>query len=312
MSKIKLRLGSWIVAMLICGSVAAVGAQEALAFVIEVEGKATVVRQGKESEVADTGSQLFAGDALEVAEGSAELIYLSGRSAKVEAGQTHRVEEGKEPSSALVGRVMETLGEIAGPQGAGSGPVVHGMARDLAGLNGALPANCLLTHGDFSFTWDPLEEVEEYEFTLETPEGEVLATKRVESTDLAATSLALQPGKRYVWQVMETGSFLPRNSGKSWIEITATEKQEKLRKSIEEIEKLFGGDNLTMLKAAVLYEAGYHYEAERLLVGLHKKRKLSKLEQQLLMGTYAMMERWDRLPAPKEKAEQPSEPPEGE
>ena len=45
--------------------------------------------------------------------------------------------------------------------------MVHGMARDLSQLEGALPANTLVSAPDFEFTWDAMEGAE-YQVVLES------------------------------------------------------------------------------------------------------------------------------------------------
>jgi len=289
-----LLLGAWT---------GAARAEEALAFVTEVKGAASIARAGGAREAAAMGSQLCAGDELSVTQGTAVLIYLSGRSVTVAKGQSHKVQKGEGRSSTLMGRVMDTLGEIAGPQGEAERPVVHGMARDLAGLTGALPANTVLSHPDFAFSWDWLEGVEEYEFTLESAKGEVLERRTVKGTQLPASELPLKPGKRYVWSVQETGTLLPRSSGKSWVKIATEAETAELRKTLQEIEKAYAGETRDLLQATNLYREGFYYEVERILVARQRQQPLSGIEGKMLMLSYVKMERWDRLPRPEEKAE---------
>ena len=278
-------------------------AEDALAFVTEVSGQADVARSNGGSEAAAVGSQLFDGDAVDVSDGAAVLIYLSGRSVQVEAGSRHVVQGGTAESSELMGRVMNTIAEIAGPQSEADRPVVHGMARDLAGLQGALPANTRISDPDFSFSWDALEDVEEYEITLEDTAGNVVATKAVMGTSMRARQLPLQAGKRLVWYVQESGSFLPRSSGRSWFEIAGKEESAALGKALADIDKVATGDARATLKAINLYNEGFYYESERMLKGAEAKRPLSELESKLLNLAYVKMERWDRLPEPPAAAE---------
>ena len=309
MSSKKTWLGVWIGILMGTVYLAAVGAEDGLAFVTEVKGTAHIVRAGGKEEKAAMGSQLFDGDALRVDKGKAALIYLSGRTATVAEGKTHKVQKEGGESSALMGRVMNTLGEIAGPQSEVDRPVVHGMARDMAGLSGALPTNTRLSRGDFSFSWDPLEGVEAYQFKLETAKGKVLVEQPVKGTSLPASGLDLKPGERYLWSVQETETFMMSSSDKGWVEVAKNKETKKLRQDLAEIEKLYSGDNQSLLKAALLFEKGFFYEAERLLVGLQKKRQLAEFEQRMLVLTYAKMERWERVP-PAEGGEEDKKAPE--
>lgn len=277
--------------------------EKALAFVTEVEGSARIVRVGGVTEAAAMGGQLFSGDAIEATEGMAVLIYLSGRSVSVSPGSKHQVMGEQTKPTALMGRVMDTLGEIAGPQSEAERPVVHGMARDLTGLNGALPANSRISTPVFDFGWDALEGAAGYEFTLETPEGTVLATRALTETGLAAGDLSLERGVRYVWSVKETGSFMPRSSGKSWVEIADEEQAKELACSLAEIDSTAAEDTRELLKATSLYGEAYYYEAERLLKAREQKGPLTDIEAKVLAMAYAKMERWDRLPAKPEDAE---------
>jgi len=294
-----------IAGLILAVSLAARAAEEALAFITDVKGEGQVVRAGGKSEAVVMGSQLFVQDMVQVDKGRIVLIYLSGRSVEVEAGKTHKVEKGQGKSSPLMGRIASTLGEIAGPQSEIEKPVVHGMARETAGLNGALPANTRLNRQDFVFSWDPLEGVEEYVFTLETPSGEVLAQRTVKSTQLAARGLAMEPGRRYVWSVKEAASFLPRSSAQAWVEIAPDQEAMALHETLREVEKDYSGTTPELLKAAILYREGFYYDVERLLVELQRQHPLSEVERRMLMLAYARMGRWERLPAPEKSEKEP-------
>lgn len=282
---------------LLMGLVRDAGAEGALAFVTEVKGTAAVLRAAGKVEEARVGGQLGAGDTLRVDKGKAVLIYLSGRSVAVEAGKMHAVQQETGKPSPLMGRIEDTLDEIVGPGKEGQMPVVHGMARDLAGLTGALPANSRVSSADFAFTWDLLEGVGEYEFTLESATGEVVETRRVKGNRLAAEELSLVAGRRYVWKVEETDSFLPRSSGKSWVLVAGDEDAKALRQTLKVIDEQYSGETQTLLKAAALFDGEFYYQAERLLVKLQEKRPLGGAEQRILMAAYARMGRLERLPA---------------
>jgi len=278
-----------------------------LAFVTEVGGEATIRRVGGEQESARIGGQLSAGDELRVTEGMAVLIYLSGRSVKVGAGESHSVQQESGKTSPLIGRIKNTFDEIVGPREEAERPVVHGMARDVVDLTGALPANSRISSADFAFVWDPLEDVEEYEFTLESAAGEVLAKRTVSGTRLEAGSLSLESGKRYVWKVQEAESFLPRSSGKSWVLIASGEKATELRDLLKQIDEVYSGETRLLLKVAALFQGEFYFEAERLLIELQDQRPLSETEQQVLSRAYERMERWDRLLQPDEEEQAPVE-----
>ena len=64
---------------------------EAVAFVSEATSSAVVVHADGTSEPLQIGSQLSAGDELNVTEGQAVLIYLSGRSVIVKQGEPYSV-----------------------------------------------------------------------------------------------------------------------------------------------------------------------------------------------------------------------------
>ncbi len=287
-----------IAVMLVLQSPQQTWAQDVQAFVTEVSGQVQVARADGEVEHAAVGGQLFDGDTVDVGEGTAVLIYLSGRSVEVAADSRHTVEGGTAQSSQLMGRVMNTIAEIAGPQSDADQPVVHGMARDLAELSGALPANTRIWNPDFSFSWDALEGVEEYEITLEDTAGNVQAIIAVKGTSMQARKLPMQSGKRFVWLVQETGSFLPRSSGRSWFEIAGEEESDRIGKALAEIDTVAVGDTKSTLKAISLYNDGLYYESERLLKETESKRALSPLEGKLIKLAYIKMERWDRLPEP--------------
>ena len=296
MSKKRRRRGFWM-GFLVLILAAGAHAEEAQAFVTGVKGKARIGRADGKDVATKVGNQLFVGDKLHVSEGEVILIYLSGRSEKVGAGKTHSVKKGKDKASPLMRRIKDTLGEIAGPQKDAERPVVHGMVRGFAGLTGALPANSRVSSGNFAFEWDSLEGIEEYEFTLESAKGGVLITRTVTGRRLAAEELALKPGRRYVWKVEETNTFLPRSSGKSWVLVATSEDGGALRRELDEVVGTYDEETTVMLQTAILYRGEYFFEAERVLQEVQKKRPLTEAEKRILLATYVEMKRWERLPA---------------
>ena len=167
------------------------------------------------------GAQLFAGDTLAAGEGSAVLIYLSGRTVEVPSGGRHPVGGEMAQAPALMGRVMETLAEVAGPRSEAQGPVVHGMARAFGAISGAMPANTRVSRTDFTFCWDPVEEAAEYAFALEDTAGRVLARKVVQGTSLSAAQVGVKAGGYYVWSVSRAGGALSTDSGKLWLQVAS-------------------------------------------------------------------------------------------
>jgi hypothetical protein len=220
-----------------------------------------------------------------VTSGKAVLIYLSGRSVTVEARSIHKVTMGDAKQSDLIGRVVNTLAEIAGPQTDSDRPVVHGMARDLSGVSGALPVNSRLFNPNFKFSWDPLEDVGEYEFKLEDAHGNVLGERTVNKTEIAASEFVLELGKRYVWSVQEAGSLLPRRSGKGWVEIAEKKESEQLALTLAEIEKKSAKTNKELLKAVSLYEGSYNSPTSRWRGGIGSRwRKVPKRQEEVRQG----------------------------
>jgi len=272
-------------------------AEEAQAFVTAVKGNTLIGRVGGKEIPAQVGNQLYVGDELRVGEGKVTLIYLSGRSVNVGAGKTHLVKKGKDKASPLIGRIKDTLEEIAGPQKDAERPVVHGMVRAVAGLTGALPANSRVSSGNFSFEWDLLEGVEEYEFTLESAKGEVLIRRKVTGRKLAAEELGLKPGRRYVWKVEETDTFLPRSSGKSWVLVATPEAEGELLRKLDQVGEQYDEESKVVLQTAIFYRGEFFFEAENLLREVQGKRSLTEAEKKILMATYVEMKRWERLPA---------------
>lgn len=286
----------WAV-LLVLGCLASVQAEEAVAFVTEAAEGAGIVRAGGNRDAAAPGSQLWAGDELQAGKGRAVLVYLSGRSVAVEPGRTHAVRKEGVEASALVGRIKDALGEIASTQEE-AGPVVHGMARAVAGIKGALPANTRVSRKDFSFTWDALEGVSEYGFALESSGGKVLVDQVVKGTQLGAGDLPLAPGQRYFWSVQEKAAFMARSSGKGWVEVLPAPEAEELGRSMQELEQGYTGSTQVLMKAALLFKLGCYYEVEQLLVG---RPSLAESEQRILRRAYAKMERWDRVQGMEKK-----------
>jgi hypothetical protein len=266
----------WIALVLGLGSAAWAG--EELAFVTEVKGKAEVGRKGGVAEPAVVGSRLFAGDALRALQGEAALIYLSGRTVRLPEGQEHLVTAEKEQAASLVLRLKETLDEID----QGQGPTVHGMARDLGRISGAIPANTWLHRGDFTFSWDSVEGVEEYEFTLETSEGKVLRRELVKGNRLPAAGLTLEKGRRYIWSVRDLAGFMPRTTGSLWIELAGEKAAAELDSTLAAVEKTYQGQTQSLLQATVLYKGGFYFEACSALAAQQVKRELSAAEKSLL------------------------------
>ncbi|MCC7261842.1 MAG: hypothetical protein IT369_04880 [Candidatus Latescibacteria bacterium] len=259
-----------------------------LAFVTEVKGKAEIKRQAGETETAVVGSRLFAGDVLRALKGDVALIYLSGRMVKLAEGEQHLGAAEKEAATSLVIRLKETLDEI--DQAGGQGPTVHGMARGLGQITGAIPANTWLSNSDFAFSWDSLEGVHQYQFTLETSEGKVLRREMVKGNRLPAAGMELEKGRRYLWSASDPGGFMPRTTGALWIELAGEKAVGELTTTLNGIAQIYQGQTQSLLQATVLYKAGFYFEACSALAGQQIKRELSPAEKSLLDKARAKME----------------------
>ena len=241
-------------------------ADEALAFATEVKGAVTIQRADGKLDTATVGSQLFVSDRVKVTNGVAVLIYLSGRSVTVKAGEAHTVQKADAGKSKRMERLMGTLGEMIGARAESERPVVHGMARNLP-LTGSAPANTRISSTDFSFSWDGQEGAESYTFSLQSKDGKELASKSIQDTVLNASALELTPGAAYVWAV--TAEFIiPHATGKNHLEIASAEEAASLAEAFKEIEAAHTGTTQTLLKAAACYNAGYLYEAQGILSSL--------------------------------------------
>ena len=254
-------------------------AAEPIAFITEVAGQATIARAGGGKDAAEIGGQLFDGDEVTVGKGTLVMIYLSGRSVDVGAGSSLKVQKEGGESDTSLGRLMGTLGEMVGSTEEADRPVVHGMARNLP-LTGAAPANTKISGTDFSFSWDALEGAEAYVFTLESEDGEVLATKTLQDSALSAGDLDLSPGKSYKWTV-EAQFIIPHSTGANWLAIATEDEAEALGKSFREIEEAYTGTTESLLKAATYYKEGYYFEANQMLLALKGKEDLASVNRML-------------------------------
>lgn len=265
---------------------------DVVAFLAEVSGKGQVKRAAGGQEKLSMGQQLYAGDTVNLKEGRASLVFLSGRSVAVEAGSPYAVRGAVAQKSPLVSRIAETLGEIAGPQSELDRPAVHGMARDMGGLHGALPANTRLLDGLFAFSWDPLPDLQEYVFTLETSADGGRLQRKVRGREVVAH---LQAGKRYHWSVAEEEDFVPRTSGRMWVEVATEAEAQAMRRVLEQLESEYAGRTLELMRLAALFREGYYFEVVSALEPRARAGKLEKVENRLFGASFAKMERWDRL-----------------
>ncbi|MFA6111557.1 MAG: hypothetical protein WDA75_22590 [Candidatus Latescibacterota bacterium] len=251
--------------LLVVAGAAAATDGAAAAFVAEVTGQAQVQRPGVSDEAAKVGAQLFAGDTLRVQEGSAVVVYLSGRTIHLGAGAAHGVQSAAGAPSPLMDRLRGTLDEVAGAASESGKPAVQGMARDLAGVSGAVPANCRVTGTDFVFRWDPLAGATAYEVTVQADDGTVLVTRQTAEPRLAAGTLGLVPGHRYRWQVTEAGSFASRGSGSAWLAVADTAEAEAILLELGTIGAAADSASAPLLQAACLYQDGFLMEAVEVL-----------------------------------------------
>lgn len=281
-----LKAAFWIVLLL--GLPTLTHAGNELAFVTEVKGKAEIKTEAGAVAPAAVGSRLFAGDELRALKGEVALIYLSGRMVKLAEGGKHVAAAEKEQAVSLVIRLKETLDEI--DQSDGQAPTVHGMARGLGQITGAIPANTWLSNSEFSFSWDSLEKVDKYEFTLETSEGKVLRREMVKGNNLPAAGMELEKGRRYLWRVGDPSGFMPRTTGTHWIELAGEKAVEELTTTLREIGKSYQGQTQSLLQATVLYKAGFYFEACSTLAAQQVRRELSQAEKSLLSKARAKME----------------------
>ena len=281
-----LKAAFWIALLL--GRPVLTHAGNELAFVTEVKGKAEIKTEAGAVEPAAVGSRLFAGDELRALKGEVALIYLSGRMVKVAEGGKHVAAAEKEEAAPLVLRLKETLDEI--DQSDGQAPTVHGMARGLGQITGAIPANTWISNSEFSFSWDSLEGVDKYEFTLETSEGKVLRREMVKGNNLPAAGMDLEKGRRYMWSVGHQSGFMTRTTGTHWIELAGEKAVEELTTALREIARSYQGQTQSLLQATVLYKAGVYFEACSTLAAQQVRRELSPAEKSLLSKARAKME----------------------
>ena len=265
--------------IVICGNTSSVQADEALAFATEVKGFVVIQRAGGTQDTATVGSQLFSGDEIKATEGTAVLVYLSGRSVTVKAGTSHKAQKADAGASKRMERLMGTLGEMIGARAETERPVVHGMARSLP-LTGSAPANTKISTTNFAFSWDGLEGAESYTFSLTSEDGKELASRSVQDTVLGADTLDLTAGRTYVWTV--TAEFIiPHSTGKNHLEIASREEAAALADAFKEIEETHTGTTQTLLRAAACYNAGYLFEAQDILSSLKGKEDLASVNKML-------------------------------
>lgn len=279
----------WAVAVW-CSSVSGAEAATAVAFVAEASGQGGIERRDGSKESLSAGAQLFDGDTAVAGDG-AVLVFLSGRTLTLKAGQRHKVAGGGAQTSALVSRIADTLTEIAGPQSELDRPAVHGMARGGAELRGARPGNTRVLGGLFAFEWDPLKDAEAYLFSLETASGEKVE-RMVRGTQVV---VHLQPGQRYHWRVAETGDFLPRGSGRLWVQVATAEEAAVLRQNLDQLAREYAGDTLKLMRLATLLGEGYYHEVAHALQPKVAAGSLAPVEKRLLHAALAKME---QLPGP--------------
>ena len=287
----KRRLSSLLAALLCAMPLTGVRAENAVAFVTEVEGEVRVKHPKGISEVAELGTQLVVGDEVEAGKGRAIILFLSGRSVTLGEGMACKIEESSDHPAKLMARAVNVLDEMVRPEDMAR-PMVLGMSRDL-GIPGMLPAHTRISTTDFPFIWDAVKGIEAYEFSLESIEGEVLFQRTTGTNHLSSRRCTLEYGRSYMWSVA-VSSLL--SSEKNRIDIVSREEAAELDSVVQEIEKGYGGTTRDLLKATVYYEGGYYYEAERVLVGLRETPRV----QDMLLALYRKMERWERLPEPEQ------------
>ena len=265
-------------------------AEDALAFVTEVNGKVNVIRADGKAEQASVGSQLFVGDQTKVTEGKAVLIYLSGRTVEIDAGKSHKVVKEQTGGGTRMERLMGTLDEMIGAQEETDRPVVHGMARNLP-LTGASPLNTRISHTRFTFSWDGLEGADSYTFALETTDGKKLATKSLQDTTLSTETLGLEPGKTYVWSVVAE-FIIPHSTGKNQVEIASAEESTALQAALKEVDEGYTGTTKSLLKAATCYKHGFLFEAQNYVMEVKGKEDVASVNT-MLQSLQGKMQRKD-------------------
>ena len=238
---------------------------DAVAFVTSVEGKAVIERRSGDLEAAALGSQLFRGDRIKAVDGPAALVYLSGKSETVKAGKSHKIGKSKKDTSELMGRVLATLGEVAGPQSEANLPQVHGMARDLR--LAAEPSNTRLATAEFSFAWNAVPGVDEYEFSIVDKAGKK-RSRYVKDNVVRARDFFLKPGERYSWSVRGRDSLVPTESGSRWIYIATADEVKQMEAAIAEVERDYAGPTQRLLKAMAYCDLEFFHAAQELILQL--------------------------------------------
>lgn len=265
-------------------------AENAIAFVSEAQGESIITRVDDTALRAVVGSQLFLGDKLKVARGQTVLVYLSGRSVKIGPGPVHVMSAEATAASPLIARLSTALEEIAATTDDKEAPTVHGMARDI-GIAGAVPADTKLLSGDFTFTWEALEGVEEYIVALSPAGSEsVTQSESVHGTTLEANRLSLMAGVRYTWTVKGKDSVMGGSSRAMWFEIALPGDIEKVKKSVRYIESRYENPTSALLKATLYYDNGFYGAAERTLQTFAQAPGMKAIARRLLQSLGARVQ----------------------
>ncbi|MBI5428620.1 MAG: hypothetical protein HZA02_10150 [Nitrospinae bacterium] len=240
--------------------------------VVSVKGKVEIVSKGK-TLAAKSGSVLELGDTIKSLDGSATVLYASGRIIAVGNRETFTVaadEGAAQPRQNLAARVLAAVKETAQK---GSSPSVSGMVRGGSEIVLSHPRNSFVFSRELQFHWTGLAGSEEpeisiisgkprfrYSFKAKPDAGPVLLPK---------DAPALEPGRKYYWKV-EGWDPVHANvlsSSLAWFALLAPDAEQKVADEMAEIDRLREIDDgaKKFLKATLAYSYGLYHRSLEIL-----------------------------------------------
>lgn len=250
--------------------------------VVSVKGKVEIVSKGK-TLAAKSGSVLEPGDVIKSVDGSATILYASGRTMTVKNRETVSVapDEGAAPSgqnlaARLLAAIKETSQKENAPAAHGmvrGGPSVHGMVRGETEIVLSHPRNSFILAHELQFKWTGLAGSEEPEISIISGKPRFRYSFKAKPdaglAPLPKDAPALEPGRKYYWKVEEWDAVRSNvlSSNLAWFALLAPDAAQKLTGEMAEIDRMreLDDDAKKFLKASLAFSYGLYHRSLEIL-----------------------------------------------
>ncbi|MHB8994002.1 MAG: hypothetical protein ACYC63_02000 [Armatimonadota bacterium] len=223
------------------GSATGASAAGPQAVLIQLKGKATVVRASGKRQAARVPQALLTNDRLVLASGSRGIISYPDRASETVPKDARHlsilIKPATPPASASpFARMWRCLvAAVSRPQAEQATTASHFLSPN-KGFSALRPENTRLRTGPVTFSWS-IQRAAKYLVTVYQAEEEIWRSPEIRGGKYAypVEAPALQPGQRYYWEVRGELAGQRLASGRVWFELLPETEAVRLEQELEQI-----------------------------------------------------------------------------